>query len=71
MASNLPPKPVSNIFTSLGCLSKAIIAAAVVISKNVIGLLAFFVSTSSKILISFSSEINLLFILIRSLKLIK
>ena len=37
VASSLPPRPVSIIFTSLGYLLKAIIAAAVVISKNVIG----------------------------------
>ena len=46
-------------------------AAAVVISKNVIGLLLFLASIFSKISINNSSEINLFLILIRSLKLIK
>ena len=38
VASNLPPNPVSIILISLGFLWNAINAAAVVISKKVIGL---------------------------------
>jgi len=71
VASNLPPRPVSKILMSLGNRLKAINAAAVVISKNVIGLRSFLNSTSSKILIKLLSEINFWFILIRSLKFIK
>ena len=41
VASSLPPSPVSRITTSAGTLANARKAAAVVISKNVIGLPAF------------------------------
>ena len=65
VASNLPPNPVSKIFISAGNRLKAINAAAVVISKNVIGLRLFLNSTSSNIFNKLLSEINFLFILIR------
>ena len=42
VASNLPPRPVSNIVKSAGFFLKAKKAAAVVISKKVIGLPLFF-----------------------------
>ena len=71
VASSLPPNPVSIIFISLGFLKKDISAAAVVISKNVIGFLLFLISISFKISIKVSSEINSPLIRIRSLKFIK
>ena len=71
VASNLPPKPVSIILISLLNLLNAIKAAAVVISKKVIGSPLFLVSISSKISTNISSDINLFLIRILSLKFIK
>ena len=71
VASNLPPRPVSNIVKSAGFFLKAKNAAAVVISKKVIGLPLFFLLHSSKRDSKNLLDIFLPFKLILSLKLIR
>ena len=71
MASNLPPNPVSRIKKSALYLEKRTKAAAVVISKKVIGLPLFFLLHSSKRDAKNLLDIFLPFKLILSLKLIR
>ena len=66
--SKSPPRPVSKITRSAGTLEKARNAAAVVISKKVIGLPAFLSLISIRRSDKASSEIKLSARRIRSLK---